>query len=162
MDDKFSLPELVRPLLKQILTELAQGRTVTVLATDSEMTTQDAADYLKVSRGYLVQVIDRGEIPSRMVGNQRRLKVSDVQLYEKKMGRIIETPLAMRDMSRDLRWLSENREKYAGKWVAIYEGRLIASGGSPDEVCAAAGNSSRPTPLITFIEALPRSRVNRR
>src|SRR5215475_2318541 len=87
-DERVTLPEGIKSLLKQILAELAEGRKVAVLAEDEEMTTQEAADYLKVSRGYLVKVIDHGEIPSRMVGNQRRLKISDVQLYEKKMGRI--------------------------------------------------------------------------
>jgi excisionase family DNA binding protein len=151
-EDKIALPERLKPVLKQILTEMAQGRDVTVLASDAEMTTQEAADYLRVSRGYLVRVIDRGEIPSRMVGNQRRLKVDDVKLYEKKMGRIVEPGINMRDMSRDMQWLSEHREEYAGNWVAIYEDRLIASGKDANEVHTAAGSAGLPNPLITFIE----------
>jgi len=45
---------------------------------DAEMITQEATDYLKVSRTYLVKVIDRGETPSRLVGNHRRVNVKDV------------------------------------------------------------------------------------
>jgi excisionase family DNA binding protein len=151
-EEKVTLPEGVRPLLKQLLAELALGRDVTVLAADAEMTTQEAADYLKVSRGYLVRVIDRGEIPSRMVGNQRRLKVSDVQVYEKKMGKIVEPPIKMRDMSKDMKWLSQHRGEYAGKWVAVYEDRLIASGASAKDVYAEVDKAGLPQTMVTFIE----------
>ena len=149
---RVTLPERFKSLLKQILSELSRGRDVTVLAADAEMTTQEAADYLKVSRGYLVRMIDRGDLPSRMVGNQRRLKVSDVQLYEKKMGKIVTPPIKMRDMSKDMKWLSEHREEYAGKWVAVYEDRLLASGENAHEVHAEAKSAGLPHPLITFIE----------
>jgi excisionase family DNA binding protein len=159
---KVTLPERVRPLLKQIFTELSRGRDVTVLAADAEMTTQEAADYLKVSRRYLVRVIDRGEIPSRMVGNQRRLKVSDVQLYEKKMGKIVTPPIKMRDMSKDMKWLSEHREEYAGKWVAIYEDRLVAAGDTAAEVYEAKDRAGFPQTLVTYIEEpLPRRKAER-
>ncbi|MCI0392085.1 MAG: excisionase family DNA-binding protein [Acidobacteria bacterium] len=161
-EQKVTLPERVKSLLKQIFTELARGRDVTVLAADAEMTTQEAADYLKVSRGYLVRMIDRGEIPSRKVGNQRRLKVSDVQLYEKKMGRIVEPPIKMRDMSKDMRWLSEHRDVYAGKWVAVYEDRLVASGDNAKDVYAEVDRVGLPQTMVTFIEEpLPQRKAER-
>ncbi len=154
-DERVTLPEGIKPLLKQILAELAEGRKVAVLAEDEEMTTQEAADYLKVSRGYLVKVIDRGEIPSRMVGNQRRVKVKDVLLYEKKMGHRVAPPVKMRDMGKDMKWLSQHRREYAGKWVAIYEDRLIASGDNAAEVYAEVDRAGFPQTLVTFIEELP-------
>jgi excisionase family DNA binding protein len=151
-EERVALPEDVKPLLKQILAELSQGRKVAVLAEDEEMTTQEAADYLKVSRGYFVKVIDHGEIASRMVGNQRRVKVKDVLLYEKKMGRRVTPPVKMRDMSKDMKWLSQHRREYAGKWVAIYEDRLIASGDNAAEVYAEADRADLLQTMVTFIE----------
>ncbi len=151
-EERVTLPERVKSLLKQILAELARGRDVTVLARDAEMTTQEAADYLKISERYLVRVMDRDEIPFRMVGDQRRLKVSDVELYEKKMGKIVKPPIQMRDMSKDMKWLGEHRKEYAGKWVAVYEDRLIASSDTAAEVFAEMDRAGLPQNLVTFIE----------
>lgn len=159
-EEKALLPESLKPLLKQILAEMAKGNEVTVMAKHAEMTTQEAADYLKVSRAYLVKVIDRGEIPSRSIGNHRRVKVKDVLLYEqtlneKKRGRRLESTVKMRDMSKDMEWLSEHREEYAGKWVAVYEDRLIASGDNAKDVYAEVDRVGLPQTMVTFIEKSP-------
>ena len=76
------LPTAATKLLMQLLEEMGNGRAVTVVPTEAEITTQQAADLLNVSRPYLVGMIDKGELPARMVGNQRRLPLADVLAYK--------------------------------------------------------------------------------
>lgn len=75
------LPESVVRVLAEVLEHAKRGEQVRVIVDDKEITTQQAADLLNVSRPYLVGLVDRGEIPSRKVGTRRRLKLSDVLLY---------------------------------------------------------------------------------
>lgn len=63
---------------------MAQGHPVAVLPFDHEIGTQEAADLLKVSRPYLVKLLDSKAIPSRKVGVQRRVKMEDVLAYKAK------------------------------------------------------------------------------
>jgi excisionase family DNA binding protein len=65
----------------RVLEFARRGQEVRVISDDDEITTQQAADLLNVSRPYLVGLVDRGEIPSRNVGSRRRLKLADVLLY---------------------------------------------------------------------------------
>jgi excisionase family DNA binding protein len=76
------LPGVTLPLLSKILRELGNGKNVVVLATDTEVTTQQAADFLKVSRPYLVKLLEAGKIPFRRVGPRRRVLVSDLLRYK--------------------------------------------------------------------------------
>ncbi len=75
------VPASVTKLVADALDHLQRGEHVRVIADDEEITTQQAADLLNVSRPYLVGLVDRGEIPSRKVGARRRLKLADVLLY---------------------------------------------------------------------------------
>lgn len=79
--DPVEVPHSVVGVLREILDHLRRGERVRVVAEDVEITTQQAADLLNVSRPYLVGLVDRGEIPSRKVGSRRRLKLTDVLLY---------------------------------------------------------------------------------
>jgi len=77
-------PSAVRALL-HVLTEIGQGHAVKVTPIHAELSTQQAADILNVSRPYLVKLVDEGAIPSRKVGVQRRLLLDDVIAYKKAM-----------------------------------------------------------------------------
>jgi excisionase family DNA binding protein len=76
------LPPVVTRLLMDVLKETAAGRAVSLVTVEAEITTQEAASILNVSRPYLIGMIDKGLLPARMVGNQRRLPRRDVLAYK--------------------------------------------------------------------------------
>lgn len=78
------LPGTVVALLRQLVHDLAQDRAVSVVATGKELTTQEAADILNVSRPYLIKLLEQGEIPFAMVGTHRRILVSDLLAYKRR------------------------------------------------------------------------------
>ncbi len=69
-------------VLSRVLDELAQGHTITVMSVDEEITTQEAADLLHVSRPYFVTLLAQGELAFRKVGNQRRVRLREVIAYK--------------------------------------------------------------------------------
>jgi len=68
-------------LLTQALAQMAEGRAVTLLPLDAELSTQQAADLLGVSRPYVVKLLEQGRIPFRKVGSQRRVRSEALQRY---------------------------------------------------------------------------------
>lgn len=80
-----TIPESAVRLLARILEELAKGNAVTVSSASTELTTQQAADLLNVSRPFLVQQIEKGLISYRKVGSHRRLRLNDVLEYKLSM-----------------------------------------------------------------------------
>jgi excisionase family DNA binding protein len=75
------LPKSVGDLLYTMLTEMAQGNAVTLIAVHAELTTQEAADYLNVSRPHLIKLLEQGKIKFNMVGTHRRIRFSDLAEY---------------------------------------------------------------------------------
>jgi len=78
------LPHMIVLLLSRILKETASGHTVSVVPVDEEMTTFEAADFLNVSRPYLIGLLEQGKIPYRRVGTHRRIRLIDIAEYKKR------------------------------------------------------------------------------
>jgi excisionase family DNA binding protein len=82
--DNIELPASASALLRRLVHLLAAGRTVMVEPLERELTTQQAADLLDVSRPYLVRLLDRGEIPWTRTGTHRRVRLEDLLAYKRR------------------------------------------------------------------------------
>jgi excisionase family DNA binding protein len=81
--ETLTLPREAVELLAGMLAHLAAGRGVSVVPADAELTTQQAADMLNVSRPFLVGLLNAGEIEYRNVGTHRRIKASSLIEYKR-------------------------------------------------------------------------------
>jgi excisionase family DNA binding protein len=72
------------PALSDVFSQIVKGKAVLVLPVDEELSTQQAADLLNVSRPYLIKLLEQNEIPFRTVGAWRRVRIDDVLAYKRK------------------------------------------------------------------------------
>lgn len=84
-DEFVTIPKKALSLLIEILSNMAAGKSITLMPSDVEMTTQQAADLLNVSRPHLVKLLEQGEIAYRKVGRHRRIQLEDIIEYKNKL-----------------------------------------------------------------------------
>ena len=80
-DEVLVLPRPTVLMFADILAALARGQGVQLMPLNAELTTQQAADMMNVSRPYLIGLLERQEIPYRWVGRHRRIRYSDLVAF---------------------------------------------------------------------------------
>ncbi|ACZ31901.1 putative RNA polymerase, sigma 28 subunit, FliA/WhiG subfamily [Xylanimonas cellulosilytica DSM 15894] len=80
--DRVELSEQLHDILKEVVEALNRGQSISILTRDQEISTQQAAEILGVSRPTVVRLIEDGELPARVPGAVRRkLRLADVMAY---------------------------------------------------------------------------------
>jgi len=81
------IPHAVVTVLTKVLSVMSEGKPFKLMSMDEELTNQQAADILNVSKSYLDQVLDSGDICHRKVGQNRLIKLIDLLEYKKRQER---------------------------------------------------------------------------
>lgn len=102
------LPTTALHLLMDILTELAAGNAVKVVPVHAELTTQEAADMLNVSRPHLVKLLEDGALPFHKTGKHRRVRFADLMQF--KAARNQASEQAMQELARQAQELDMGYE----------------------------------------------------
>ncbi len=84
-NDVVELPALAVGLLLDLLAVMAEGNAVTLIPVHAELTTQQAADLIGVSRHFIIVQLESGKIAFRMVGTHRRIPLLDLMAYKRRM-----------------------------------------------------------------------------
>jgi len=88
----------VSDALMEVLRLISQGDAVTLIPINKQLTTQQAADVLNVSRPYLIKLLTNEEIPFVKVGRHRRIEAKDVFEYKEKMS--VQRAKALEDLAK--------------------------------------------------------------
>ncbi len=84
-EQTITIPSNILPQLTEILHHIAQGNQVKIVPIKQELTTTEAASILNVSRPYLVELLESGQIPFRKVGVRRRILYQDIMTYKERI-----------------------------------------------------------------------------
>ncbi len=91
--ERLELPQPVFDLLAHILRSLRERRAIVMMPSDEAFTTQAAADYLGMSRPFLISLLEKGEIPFHFVGSHRRIMFKDLADYEARRDQLRRTTM---------------------------------------------------------------------
>ena len=105
-EQTIAIPREIAETLQKVLAIEAAGKSIRVVPEESEFTTQQAADFLNVSRPHVVKLIDEGSLPGYKVGSHRRVRRADLQKYKN------ERDARQRRAVAELTALSEDLELY--------------------------------------------------
>lgn len=97
-----SLPPTAVAAIEHLLRELAGGARVLVVAEDAELTTQQAADLLGLSRTFVARLVDEGKLPAHMAGTHRRIRVVDAVAYARRRAARLAGVDAVADANRSI------------------------------------------------------------
>lgn len=103
---RIELPHALYRVLVDAAHQLVKGNSVGVLHYEQDITTQQAADLLQVSRPHVIKILEAGDIPFHMVGSHRRIRLSDLLEYKKNQDAM------RRDKLNDMIRMSESSGLY--------------------------------------------------
>ncbi len=84
-EEFITIPKKALSLLSEIIQNMAEGKTISVVPSDTELSTQQAADFLNVSRPYLIKLLESYKIPYKKVGSHRRILLQDIIHFKEKL-----------------------------------------------------------------------------
>ncbi|MEX2634684.1 MAG: helix-turn-helix domain-containing protein [Balneolales bacterium] len=110
---RIELPGAIFDVLVHVIQSMKQGRSIIMLPEDETFTTQAAANFLGVSRQYLVNLLEEGGIPHHKVGSHRRIYFRDLKAFadqrDKKRREILD------DLFDEVAGAGKNDTRYTGK-----------------------------------------------
>lgn len=104
--EEINIPISVLTFMQAIVDILAHGNALTLIPMEQQLTTQQAADLLNVSRPFLIKLLERGEIPYEKIGTHRRVLMADLISYKQQRDR------KRRQKLNELTELSQELEMY--------------------------------------------------